>query len=68
MNKLKLNLEELSVDSFEAVESARPQGTVQGQEMLLVTNNTACAGSCPGQTCIDLTCGPSVCHSSPCAC
>ncbi|HKP75167.1 MAG TPA: hypothetical protein VJT67_06455 [Longimicrobiaceae bacterium] len=43
MEKLRLNLDEITVTSFEAAsEEARPQGTVEGRELLAPTRQTGC--------------------------
>lgn len=58
MNKLKLSMESLKVESFEAVEVPEERGTVAGNERVVSYPNT----------CGDTECGRSFCVSSPCAC
>ena len=53
--KLKLNLEDLSVDSFDTTRSERPKGTVFGEQCTCYTNCT-----CPGCPTCDATC-PATC-------
>lgn len=64
MKKLRLNLEELGVESFDTTREAREKGTVVGEQQC--TCPTAC--TCPGcptcantcaQTCDDYTCAVS---------
>ena len=64
MAKLRLNLDQLTVDSFDTAAAAREKGTVFGEQQC--TCPTAC--SCPGcptcdYTCDDLTC-PATCFNS----
>lgn len=59
MNKLKLDLEELAVESFEVAEEKDEEGTVQGNEATpwCNTGNLTCNGaiSCNGvYTCADI--------------
>jgi hypothetical protein len=49
--KLKLNLEQLSVDSFDTTEAQTPKGTVFGEQCTCYTN---C--SCPGCPTCDASC------------
>ena len=56
--KLKLNLEQLSVDSFDTTASERPTGTVFGEQCTCYTNCT-----CPGCPTCDATC-PNTCAAS----
>ena len=49
--KLKLNLEDLSVDSFDTTRSERPKGTVFGEQCTCYTNCT-----CPGCPTCDASC------------
>lgn len=59
MNKLKLNVEELSIDSFEASEKDESAGTIHGQEWFASQLNS----------CDDTLCGRTYCLTrSPCAC
>lgn len=63
MGKLRLNLDQLTVDSFDTASNAKEKGTVFGEQC---TCQTAC--SCPGcptcdYTCDDLTC-PNTCFGS----
>ena len=50
-SKLKLNLEQLSVDSFDTTRSEKPKGTVFGEQCTCYTNCT-----CPGCPTCDATC------------
>ena len=64
MNKLKLRLDDLSVESFDTERMEKEKGTVVGEQ--LCTCN-----SCPGQatcdyTCDDATC-PQTCDDNTCA-
>lgn len=68
MNKLKLHLDALAVESFDTCAADRDKGTVVGEE--LCTCQTVC--TCPGcpscdatcaQTCDDYTCAHS-CNGS----
>ncbi len=66
--KLKLNLEDLTVDSFDTTRPAQKQGTVFGEQCTCYTNCTcpgcptcdaSCNGTCGGtcaNTCDDNTC------------
>ncbi|HSU15990.1 hypothetical protein [Longimicrobium sp.] len=57
--KLKLNAEDLTIESFVAAEPAEVLGTVKAQDMY--------ASSL--LTCIDTNCGKTYCTTkSPCAC
>ncbi|HEX6911474.1 MAG TPA: hypothetical protein VF142_13805 [Longimicrobium sp.] len=49
--KLKLNLDELNVDSFDTTKSERPKGTVFGEQCTCYTNCT-----CPGCPTCDASC------------
>jgi hypothetical protein len=49
MKKLRLNIDEVRVDSFETVEADAPAGTVLGRENL-ITRTQVC-GSCPQVSC-----------------
>jgi hypothetical protein len=55
--KLKLNLDDLSVDSFDTSRSEKPKGTVFGEQC---TCWTQCAqNTCPGCPTCDATCAGS---------
>jgi hypothetical protein len=72
--KLKLNLDQLSVDSFDTTRPVAKAGTVFGEQCTCYTNctcpgcptcDTSCNGSCDGTcaascngTCYEYTCGP----------
>jgi hypothetical protein len=56
MDKIRLNADELQVESFDAAPAARDRGTVEAH---LITSTPSC---------INTDCGPSRCASSPCAC
>ncbi len=58
--KLKLNLEDLTVDSFDTTRPAHRQGTVFGEQCTCYTQCTcpgcptcdaSCNGTCAGETC-----------------
>lgn len=59
--KLKLNLDQLTVDSFDTSVSEKPKGTVFGEEC---TCQTVC--TCPGCPSCDVTC-PDTCDDDTCA-
>ncbi|HEX6042545.1 hypothetical protein [Longimicrobium sp.] len=66
-SKLKLNLDQLSVDSFDTSASQRPSGTVFGEQCTCYTACTCpgcptCDASCNG-TCGG-TCGENTCAAS----
>ncbi len=71
MNKLKLDLDELAVESFETCGGDREKGTVLGQELCTcpgVTCANTCAPTC-AYTCDDVTCANScegTCHGISC--
>ena len=50
-SKLKLNLDQLSVDSFDTTVTEKPKGTVFGEQCTCYTNCT-----CPGCPTCDATC------------
>jgi hypothetical protein len=54
-SKLKLDLEQLTVDSFDTSVSEKPKGTVFGEQCTCYTNCT-----CPGCPTCDATC-PNTC-------
>jgi hypothetical protein len=59
MNKLRLHLEELAVESFDTSAGVREKGTVVGEEGPCTCPNVTCAASCPytcAYTCDDATC------------
>lgn len=56
MNKLRLNLDELSVESFDATDAV--QEAARKAEIFASNLNT----------CWDTNCGKTYCISSPCAC
>lgn len=58
MEKLALNLDELTVESFESTEATEEKGTVQGQDAIASNLNS----------CWDTLCGKTYCISSPCVC
>ena len=61
-SKLKLNLDQLSVDSFDTTRSEKPKGTVFGEQCTCYTNCT-----CPGCPTCDATCrGYGTCGIYPC--
>lgn len=73
MGKLKLNLEDLKVESFATTPDARARrGTVFGQTHLPDCNTQGCTEGCTmaNDTCIGPTCGESCagwgCGSAPC--
>lgn len=57
MNKLKLNVDELSVESFEAAAAeAAERGTVRGQDADTSTQNTTRVGQCFCTDCVSCRC------------
>jgi hypothetical protein len=64
-SKLKLELEDLAVDSFDTTTSDKPRGTVYGEQCTCPTACTCpgcptCDGTCPqtcAHTCDDPSCG-----------
>jgi hypothetical protein len=61
MNKMKLNLDELAVESFDTSASVREKGTVFGEQCTCPTQCTCpgcptCDATCP-YTCDDYSCG-----------
>jgi hypothetical protein len=75
MNKLKLNLDELSVESFDTTKSEKSKGTVFGEQCTCYTQCTCpgcptCDGTCPATcpyTCDDASCGASCGGSCDCS-
>jgi hypothetical protein len=77
MGKLRLDLDQLTVDSFDTSETAAEKGTVFGEQCTCYTNCTCpgcptcdntCGDSCNG-TCVDNTCEFScygTCHEYSC--
>lgn len=63
MKKLKLNLDDLKVQSFETAPQEAAAGTVQGHEM---TEHTRCWGLCGGAT--DGICNSQECFTADYAC
>ena len=71
--KLKLNLDQLSVESFDTTLTERPKGTVFGEQCTCYTNCTCpgcptCDATCP-QTCVNTCDDPSCagsCDASAC--
>lgn len=63
MKKLSLNLEQLTVDSFDTTLSAARKGTVVGQqECTCYTNCYTYCDTCPGcPTCVDSDCQGASC-------
>jgi len=59
MDKMKLDLNALKVETFEPAEAPEERGTVEGREVLV---------SRPYASCPDTDCGLSACRTSPCAC
>ncbi|WP_420129411.1 hypothetical protein [Longimicrobium sp.] len=55
-SKLKLHLEDLTVDSFQTTTPQRPRGTVYGEQCTCYTNCT-----CPGCPTCDASCGQNTC-------
>ena len=50
MKKLRLDVEQVSVERFETLEGEAPNGTVLGQDA--VTGATACYGTCLADSCV----------------
>jgi hypothetical protein len=71
MNKMKLNLDALAVESFDTSASAREKGTVFGEQCTCPTACTCpgcptCDGTCPF-TCDDYSCnGEATCAGHTC--
>lgn len=72
MKKLSLNLDQLSVESFDTSARAKPQGTVRGFDITDTTcyelecgciSGGTCNTDCGGYTC-DGTCGEYTCGNS----
>ena len=60
MGKLRLNLDQLTVDSFDTATTAREKGTVFGEQC---SCQTVC--SCPGcPTCVNTECEQNTCLQS----
>ncbi len=51
MKKLKLNLEDLKVESFETSKKISDKGTVNGNDIITYANNVSCMYSCHADTC-----------------
>ncbi|HEY7769953.1 hypothetical protein [Longimicrobium sp.] len=51
MNKLKLNLDELSVETFESADVPEQRGTVEGRD-LFATGRTLCNTECVSSPCV----------------
>jgi hypothetical protein len=64
MGKLRLNLDQLSVDSFDTASPVKEKGTVFGEQECTCPTICSCPG-CPtcDYTCDDLTC-PATCFGS----
>jgi hypothetical protein len=78
MNKLKLKLDDLTVESFDTAAAEREKGTVFGEECSCYSNctcpgratcdETECVETCGGcctvcfETCGDITCGGATCE------
>jgi hypothetical protein len=74
--KLKLNLDQLSVDSFDTSTAQRSRGTVRGEQCTCYTNCTcpgcptcdaSCNGTCGAYTCAascNGTCGAASCNGT----
>jgi hypothetical protein len=70
MRKLRLQLDDLQVDTFQTTAPERPKGTVFGEQCTCYTNCTCpgcptCDASCNG-TC-DASCN-GTCYENTCAC
>jgi hypothetical protein len=64
MGKLRLNLDQLTVDSFDTVTPVREKGTVFGEQC---SCETVC--SCPGcPTCVNTECNQDTCHTCGWSC
>lgn len=59
MRKLSLNLDQLTVDSFDTATAEEKKGTVFGEQC---TCHTQC--TCPGCPTCDYTCDDATCHQS----
>lgn len=58
MNKRKLDVEELAVETFQSAPACEQYGTLEAREFFASTL----------RTCADTNCGKSYCVSAPCAC
>ena len=74
MKKLKLNLDELKIESFETLpENSQQVGTVQGQDIpwtdppICTTEEITCAATCPATCFGHNTCWVS-CDFTSCCC
>jgi hypothetical protein len=71
MNKLRLHLDELAVESFDTTAANREKGTVFGEQCTCYTNCTCpgcptCDATCP-YTCDDFSCaGENTCYGHTC--
>ena len=63
MGKLKLNLDQLTVDSFDTSATAQKRGTVVGEEQCTCPSACDTACTCPGCD----TCDWSECNQQSCA-
>ena len=61
MEKLKLNLDEIKVESFETIQPGSKQGTVLGQQ----TGTNVCV-TCGYTHCDEYTCGDATCAGGTC--
>lgn len=59
MNKLKLHLDDLAVESFDTVQVEKEKGTVMGEQC-------SCYGTCPPAATCGTTC-PYTCDDATCA-
>lgn len=70
MNKLKLRLDDLRVDSFIVSAELGGQGTVDGHQITIgcTGNSPTCNGimTCNGNSCRPSHCGNFTCNSCPC--
>jgi hypothetical protein len=64
MKKLRLDLDQLTVDSFDTASHAEKKGTVFGEQCTCYTNCT-----CPGcPTCDNTACGQNTCYTCEWSC
>jgi hypothetical protein len=68
MNKLKLDLDTLAVESFDTATARKEDGTVFGEQCTCNTHCTcpgceSCDNTCP-YTCDDYTCGGGTCEGT----
>lgn len=66
MKKLRLELDQLTVDSFDTAVSAARRGTVVGEEQCTCPSACASNCTCPGCPTCDATCNGETCGGYTC--